>query len=185
MTSTVLLISDAASAVPVRNQRTGETAILAGTNKPEHLTLIYLPKTASVLKGDVLVTSGLGSVILRVILWGLLRVSIIPWKMHLFESMFGLSHVITVIAWFCWFGLTKQMRHVSKKSKHVSLKRRKSMTVSKLRLGVTAATMLFLSILPWVKGWVCLDRFGYYCFLFICNARYPNSVVCYLFCYLD
>ncbi|MDF1646318.1 MAG: rod shape-determining protein MreC [Legionellaceae bacterium] len=60
MTSTVLLISDAASAVPVRNQRTGETAILAGTNHPDSLSLIYLPKTASVLEGDVLVTSGLG-----------------------------------------------------------------------------------------------------------------------------
>ncbi len=59
--SKVLLISDAASAVPVRNQRTGETAILAGTNEPEHLSLIYLPKTASVEPGDVLVTSGLGA----------------------------------------------------------------------------------------------------------------------------
>ena len=60
LTSTVLLISDSASAVPVRNQRTGETAILAGTNSLEYLSLIYLPKTSSVLKGDVLVTSGLG-----------------------------------------------------------------------------------------------------------------------------
>ncbi len=60
MTSTVLLISDSASAVPVRNQRTGETAIVAGTNLPERLSLIYLPKTASVEIGDVLVTSGLG-----------------------------------------------------------------------------------------------------------------------------
>ncbi len=60
MTSTVLLISDSASAVPVRNQRTGETAILAGTNQPERLSLIYLPKTASVQQGDVLLTSGLG-----------------------------------------------------------------------------------------------------------------------------
>jgi rod shape-determining protein MreC len=60
ITSTVLLISDAASAVPVRNQRTGETAILAGTNALERLSLIYLPKTASVQAGDVLVTSGLG-----------------------------------------------------------------------------------------------------------------------------
>lgn len=60
MTSTVLLISDAASAVPVRNQRTGEAAILAGTNIPERLSLIYLPKTASVQPGDVLMTSDLG-----------------------------------------------------------------------------------------------------------------------------
>jgi rod shape-determining protein MreC len=60
ISSTVLLISDAASAVPVRNQRTGETGLLAGTNTPEHLSLHYLPKTASVQVGDVLVTSGLG-----------------------------------------------------------------------------------------------------------------------------
>jgi rod shape-determining protein MreC len=60
MTSTVLLISDAASAVPVRNQRTGETGLLAGTNHPQHLSLNYLPKTASVQAGDMLVTSGLG-----------------------------------------------------------------------------------------------------------------------------
>jgi rod shape-determining protein MreC len=60
MTSTVLLISDASSAIPVRNQRTGETTILAGTNQPQHLSLIYLPKTTTVQVGDVLVTSGLG-----------------------------------------------------------------------------------------------------------------------------
>ncbi|MDX2345695.1 MAG: rod shape-determining protein MreC [Legionella sp.] len=60
MTSTVLLISDASSAVPVRNQRTGEASILAGTNTQTHLSLNYLPKTASVKAGDVLVTSGLG-----------------------------------------------------------------------------------------------------------------------------
>ncbi len=60
MTSTVLLISDSASAVPVRNQRTGETAILAGTNRQDKLALIYLPKTALVQKGDILATSGLG-----------------------------------------------------------------------------------------------------------------------------
>ncbi len=59
-TSTVLLISDAASAVPVRNQNTGETAILSGTNTLERLSLNYLPKTAHVKPGDVLVTSGLG-----------------------------------------------------------------------------------------------------------------------------
>ena len=59
-TSTILLISDASSAVPVRNQRTGETAILNGTNNAGHLSLINLPKTVSVQKGDILLTSGLG-----------------------------------------------------------------------------------------------------------------------------
>ena len=60
MTSTVLLISDLKSAVPVRNNRTGERAILVGNNSMEHLSLINLPKTSSIHPGDILVTSGLG-----------------------------------------------------------------------------------------------------------------------------
>ena len=60
MTSTVLLISDAKNAVPVQNNRTGERAILVGTNNISHLSLINLPKTSSITKGDLLVTSGLG-----------------------------------------------------------------------------------------------------------------------------
>ncbi|KTD47326.1 rod shape-determining protein MreC [Legionella rubrilucens] len=60
MTSTVLLISDAKCAVPVRNTRTGERAILVGTNNLGQLSLINLPRTSSTNKGDLLVTSGLG-----------------------------------------------------------------------------------------------------------------------------
>lgn len=60
MTSTVLLISDSKSAVPVRNDRTGERAILEGINKIDQLSLINLPRTSSIKKGDLLVTSGLG-----------------------------------------------------------------------------------------------------------------------------
>ncbi|MDA9272276.1 rod shape-determining protein MreC [bacterium] len=60
MTSTVLLISDSKCAVPVRNDRTGERAILVGTNNMGRLSLINLPKTSSIVKGDLLVTSGLG-----------------------------------------------------------------------------------------------------------------------------
>ena len=60
MTSTVLLISDAKCAVPVRNERTGERAILVGTNSMTRLSLINLPGTSSIAKGDLLVTSGLG-----------------------------------------------------------------------------------------------------------------------------
>ena len=60
MTSTVLLISDSKSAVPVRNDRTGERAILIGTNSMSQLSLINLPRTSSIVKGDLLVTSGLG-----------------------------------------------------------------------------------------------------------------------------
>ena len=60
MTSTVLLISDSKCAVPVRNDRTGERAILVGNNSMTHLSLINLPGTSSIAKGDLLVTSGLG-----------------------------------------------------------------------------------------------------------------------------
>lgn len=60
LTSTVLLISDSKCAVPVRNNRTGERAILMGTNNIDQLSLINLPKTSSIEPGDVLVTSGLG-----------------------------------------------------------------------------------------------------------------------------
>lgn len=60
MTSTVLLISDAKCAVPVRNDRTGERAILVGNNSMTKLSLINLPRTSPIVKGDLLVTSGLG-----------------------------------------------------------------------------------------------------------------------------
>jgi rod shape-determining protein MreC len=60
MTSTVLLISDAKSAVPVSNNRTGERGILVGTNNMSQLSLINLPRTSLISKGDLLVTSGLG-----------------------------------------------------------------------------------------------------------------------------
>lgn len=60
MTSTVLLISDSKSAVPVRNNRTGERAILIGTNNMSQLSLINLPRTSAIAVNDLLVTSGLG-----------------------------------------------------------------------------------------------------------------------------
>ncbi len=60
MTSTVLLISDYKCAVPVRNERTGENAILVGNNDMSNLSLINLPKTSNIAIGDLLVTSGLG-----------------------------------------------------------------------------------------------------------------------------
>lgn len=61
LTSTVLLISDSKCAVPVVNQRTGERAIVAGTNYIDRLSMVNLPKTSSVAVGDLLVTSGLGA----------------------------------------------------------------------------------------------------------------------------
>lgn len=59
ITSTLLLISDPKSAVPVMNNRTGERAILLGTNSVGQLSLINLPKTSTIQVGDLLVTSGL------------------------------------------------------------------------------------------------------------------------------
>lgn len=60
LTSTILLISDSKSAVPVSNNRTGAHGILVGTNDPNVLSLINLPHTALITKGDLLITSGLG-----------------------------------------------------------------------------------------------------------------------------
>lgn len=60
ITSRVLLISDAMSAVPVKNNRTGEMGILAGTHNKSQLELFHLPKSSSIMAGDLLVTSGLG-----------------------------------------------------------------------------------------------------------------------------
>lgn len=60
MTSTVMLISDSKSAVPVQNSRTGERGILAGENHLNQLALINLPDTSLIKKDDLLVTSGLG-----------------------------------------------------------------------------------------------------------------------------
>jgi rod shape-determining protein MreC len=60
MTSSVLLISDSLSAVPVKNNRTGERGILSGTNNLNQLILLHIPKTSSVMTTDLLVTSGLG-----------------------------------------------------------------------------------------------------------------------------
>lgn len=59
-TSVVLLISDIKSAVPVQNSRTGEWAMLMGSNQLDRLELLNLPQTSSVRQGDLLVTSGLG-----------------------------------------------------------------------------------------------------------------------------
>ena len=60
LTSTVMLITDPNSAVPVKNTRTGERAIIIGANQVNELSLIHLARTSSVKVGDELVTSGLG-----------------------------------------------------------------------------------------------------------------------------
>jgi rod shape-determining protein MreC len=61
LTSTVLMISDSKSAIPVRNHRNGERAILIGNNDVSTLSLINLPRTSSFKVGDILNTSGLGN----------------------------------------------------------------------------------------------------------------------------
>lgn len=59
-TSRVLLMSDATSAIPVQNNRTGARFILAGDGDAEQLNLLHVSATADIQLGDVLVTSGLG-----------------------------------------------------------------------------------------------------------------------------
>jgi rod shape-determining protein MreC len=58
----VMLITDPEHAVPVEVVRSGVRTIVVGTGNAEELQLPYLPITADVKKGDVLVTSGLGGV---------------------------------------------------------------------------------------------------------------------------
>lgn len=58
--SIVLPVTDSKSAIPVEVVRTGELAILAGTGSLERLVLNNLPKTSTIKKGDLLVTSRLG-----------------------------------------------------------------------------------------------------------------------------
>jgi rod shape-determining protein MreC len=60
LTSEVILISDPAHAIPVQINRTGLRTIAVGTGDMSRLKLPYLPTSADVVTGDLLVTSGLG-----------------------------------------------------------------------------------------------------------------------------
>jgi rod shape-determining protein MreC len=60
MTSEVILVSDAAHAIPVQINRNGLRTIAVGTGDMAHLKLPYLSTSADVVAGDLLVTSGLG-----------------------------------------------------------------------------------------------------------------------------
>ncbi len=60
LSSTAILITDASHAIPVEIARNAVRGILVGTGSYDHLTLQYLPKTAEVQMGDIVVTSGLG-----------------------------------------------------------------------------------------------------------------------------
>jgi rod shape-determining protein MreC len=59
-TSKVLLIVDPKSAIPVEDNRNGTRAIAIGMGSSGKLTLINLPATSDVQKGDLFVSSGLG-----------------------------------------------------------------------------------------------------------------------------
>jgi rod shape-determining protein MreC len=59
-TATVLLITDAAHALPVQVNRNGLRTIAEGTGFINTLQLPHLPNNADIREGDLLVTSGLG-----------------------------------------------------------------------------------------------------------------------------
>ncbi|MBL7003225.1 MAG: rod shape-determining protein MreC [Gammaproteobacteria bacterium] len=59
-TATTLLLSDPGHAIPVQFARTGLRSIAFGNGSTDMLELRYLPVTADIKKGDLLVSSGLG-----------------------------------------------------------------------------------------------------------------------------
>ena len=61
-TSRVMLVTDPNSGVPVVSQRNGLRAIVFGTGSLRRLKVPYLPMTADIRAGDILVSSGLGGV---------------------------------------------------------------------------------------------------------------------------
>jgi rod shape-determining protein MreC len=60
LTSEVILVSDAAHAIPVQINRNGVRTIAVGSGETGTLKLPYLPTSADIVAGDLLVTSGLG-----------------------------------------------------------------------------------------------------------------------------
>lgn len=61
MTSRVLLVADANHAVPVQVNRNGVRAIAVGNGSLTAMELMFVPDTADIILGDLLVTSGLGN----------------------------------------------------------------------------------------------------------------------------
>ena len=59
--STVLLITDPSHAIPVQINRNGLRGIAVGTGQSHSLQLEYLPNNADIQKGDLIISSGLGS----------------------------------------------------------------------------------------------------------------------------
>ncbi|MCC4308232.1 rod shape-determining protein MreC [Alcanivorax marinus] len=60
LSARVLLITDASHAMSVQVNRNGVRAILAGTGQGSRLRLLYVPDTADIREGDLLVSTGLG-----------------------------------------------------------------------------------------------------------------------------
>jgi len=60
LTSEVILLSDATHAIPVQVNRNGLRTVAVGTGDMGRIKLPYLPTSADVVVGDLLVTSGLG-----------------------------------------------------------------------------------------------------------------------------
>ncbi len=60
LTAEVILLSDATHAIPVQVNRNGLRTVAVGTGDMSRLKLPYLPTSADVIVGDLLVTSGLG-----------------------------------------------------------------------------------------------------------------------------
>ena len=58
--SEVLLITDPEHAIPIEIARNGLRSIALGVGNYEYIVLNYLPVSADIKKGDVLITSGLG-----------------------------------------------------------------------------------------------------------------------------
>lgn len=58
--SSVMLITDAMHAIPVRVLRSGLLTVAKGTGRIDSLELPYLPRAADIRVGDLLISSGLG-----------------------------------------------------------------------------------------------------------------------------
>ena len=62
LTSSVMLLTDPAHALPVQVNRNGLRTIAQGTGSVDKLDLLHIPNNADIKEGDMLVTSGLGGV---------------------------------------------------------------------------------------------------------------------------
>ncbi len=61
-TARVLLIADPLASVPIEVNRNGVRGVVAGEGALDRLSVLYIPPSADVRPGDLLVTSGLGTI---------------------------------------------------------------------------------------------------------------------------